>query len=820
MSKILVKPLMGVFKSGKWESIPDTVIVKNGVEEITLRGWQSDILELWKNSSLPNLFINCPTGSGKSKAALAIITNDYKNSDKLVIISAPQKVIGKGFLKTTGTPQKILGHAWTMNPANNLCEGDYKNDDGNIAQLKRFIKNPRLADLNERILICCHATLSILFDTLTEDEKNTLIENIVLCVDESHHSLSQEETGNGLGKVVNYFLQNQSKQLELIMMTATPFRGDKGSLIPTKYLDTFERYDLDYGRHFEENCASLEFTYNAVLHQYGDSYGVVIEQLLNKYLDRDDKVLIQIPPSNRSISNGKFNDLQMIYDAIGPDQKVDDHGIVNISKDGKIIRIVDLVSEKDRESRLDYLSDNPNSVDIVVGISMIKEGFDWPPANAGILIGSQGSLNAQIQLMGRMFRAYENKGRDNGMKPVDICQIFPYIDHEKLDEDAVREQINTFMKVVYAALAMELVINPIHIDLPLKNDGDVVSKPRTSVKEFLLDNLTDTQYTELVESIVDDYRDWKANNQDEDNTGKLEEIVSERLTELGITENHKEIGEFFNKSFQRTTKFHIKALEGIDVSGIDIDLMEDITDPLDSILMGMSNGLCGASDIRGFQMLMKPVDTLRRCYELKEWVEKNGRFPIRGNTDYEDNLYKHIIYVRMSKHGVGTGKLTFDHIKVLESIHNWTWKSDRDRRYANSVKFIKWVKHNGRLPTYSSEDKTEKKWWLFASKIRQMYNGTYYKRGINIALPEDIIRLFENIPDWRWTIKDYSELIYSIKQYVEMYGVLPSQKNKNPDIAKLGRFIVNKRQVKKGHAVGALSENLIKELESIPKWKW
>lgn len=42
MSKIITKPLMGVYKTGKWISIPDVVITKNGISEIKLRGWQSN----------------------------------------------------------------------------------------------------------------------------------------------------------------------------------------------------------------------------------------------------------------------------------------------------------------------------------------------------------------------------------------------------------------------------------------------------------------------------------------------------------------------------------------------------------------------------------------------------------------------------------------------------------------------------------------------------------------------------------------------------------------------------------------------------------
>lgn len=663
--KFITKPLIGAYKSGKWVSIPDASITKNGISEIFLRTWQKELLcEVEKINPL-HLFINCPTGSGKSKAVLSVISQVEKDSNKLVIISTPQREIGRGFLSSRGNPQKINGHIWLINPQNHLCEGYYKNEDGNIARLLEFLKSKRSSDLNERVLICCHATLSMLFDRLSASDKKEYLKDIKLCIDESHHSLSQEESGNGLGKVVNYFLKNSKRNMDLIMMTATPFRGDKGSLIPEKYLNDFHRYDLDYGRHFEENCAGLEFTFNAVLHQYGNSYGVVIEELMNKYIERGDNILVHIPPSNKNISNGKFSDLLMIYDAIGTDKFVDDDGIVNITRGSSVVRVVDLVTEKDRENRLKYLRDNPNDIDVVIGIAMIKEGFDWPPANAGILIGSQGSLNAQIQLMGRMFRAHDNKGKDNGKCPVEISQIFPYIDHEKLDKDEVKDQINSFMNVVYSALAMELVINPVHIDIPSK--GESKSQTRNNVKNFLKENLTDVQYIELMTHTMDEFRDWKATLSDDNdnNADKITDIVTDKLIKLGIEDNHKEIAAFFNKSLQRSAKFQLMGLNGIDASHVDIDLMKDIEDPITSILLGMTNGLCGVKNIREFQALLRSeID--QNISKLREHVSIHGWKKLSKQLSRFLNDFKKWDLVNLQ-----TKKFTQNHRQAIYNIEGY-----------------------------------------------------------------------------------------------------------------------------------------------------
>jgi len=821
MSKknIINKPLMGVFKSGQWISIPDTMITKNGIDEINLRGWQGELLEIASESELPHLFINCPTGAGKSKAALAVVVDAEQYTNKLVIVSAPQKEIGKGFLSSEGNPQKILDHTWLINPANQLCENYYKNEDGNVARLKEFLMTARSKDLNERILICCHATLAILFDKLSDYEKKKYLMDIKLCIDESHHSFSQEDASNGLGKVVNYFLKHSNQNLDLVMMTATPFRGDRGSLIPDQYMNQFCRYDLDYGRHFEENCSGLEFVYNAVLHNYGENYRGVIEQLMTKYLDRGDKVLVQIPPSNRDISNGKFVDLQMTYDAIGKKQQVDENGVVNIKKGDRWIRIIDLVTEKDREKRLNYLRKNHDNIDVVVGISMIKEGFDWPPANAGILIGQQGSLNAQIQLMGRMFRAYSNKGRDNGQKPVEISQVFPYVDHEKLDEDETREQINDFMKIVYAALAMELVINPIYINLPTKNPqspGNGLPR-RDTVKDYLTDNLTDTQYTDLISSVIDDYRDWKVTaDEDDDCEAKIEDIVVQKLVNLGIDEYHKEISQFFVRTLQRAAKFQLAAVQGMDVSHIDINLMADLDDPIESIIMGMSNGLCGASDIREFQLLMQPIDTLRRCHEVKEWVKINKEIPPEKSKDpYIRSLGIFCSNMRKAYKGKGTNKITQEHIDILESIDGWRWDfSDKTLEKCHEVK--EHVKKTKEIPPQNSEDPYIRSLGRFCSNMRRAYHG----KG-NTKITQEHIDILESIDGWRWDFSDKTiEKCHEVKEHVKKTKEFPPITSEDPYIRSLGIFCSNMRRAYHGKGRYKITQEHIDILESIDGWRW
>jgi hypothetical protein len=395
--------------------------------------------------------------------------------------------------------------------------------------------------------------------------------------------------------------------------------------------------------------------------------------------------------------------------------------------------------------------------------------------------------------MGRMFRAYKNKGKDNGKKPVEISQIFPFIDHEKLEEDKTREQINTFMKVVYSALAMELVIDPIHIDLPIKTDKTGKALPRQSVKNYLLEHLSDTKCADLITSIMDDYRDWKATAGDDVNvTGKISEIVCGKLTELGINENHVEICQFFNKSLQRSAKFQLMAMEGIDVSHIDINLMDDILDPIESIIMGMTNGICGAATLREFQELIKPVDTLRRCYELKEWVKKNGRWPKQNSTDSnERSLAAFITNITYAKRGKGTMKISETHIYVLESIEGWNWSASLDEEWIGRFEILR---NLGKMP----QSKSVLYSWTRTQKM-------FYKDG---TISKERVESLESLSFWIW---DIGGRWISYIDKLEKMGMMP------PKNHELYKWIVTQKTSYKNRG---LSDKRIRMLESLSFWSW
>ena len=69
----------------------------------------------------------------------------------------------------------------------------------------------------------------------------------------------------------------------------------------------------------------------------------------------------------------------------------------------------------------------------------------------------------------------------------------------------------------------------------------------------------------------------------------------------------------------------------------------------------------------------KPKDNLYKCYELKEWMLENGRLTSKNaKTDPERMLHNFVTTMRKAKRGKGY-TITDEHIKILESIPNWSW---------------------------------------------------------------------------------------------------------------------------------------------------
>lgn len=760
---------------------------KENTKEISLRLWQNELVKCASETDCSHLAINCPTGSGKSIAALAIMSEIEHDTNNLIIISVPQRNIGQGFINVESDPVTIGGVLYNLPLENQLC-ANYS-DKGSIVRLKEFLESFRQPELTQRIIICCHATLGLLFSRLSKKEKDILFRDVKLYVDESHHVSTQERGENNLGSVVNHFLRNQKNGLNLCLITATPFRGDQFEIVPKKYLNSFERFDLDYGRHFDENCNGLEFKYDAVFHPYDKCYSESIKELIEEKLLSGSKILIQIPVTNSRWSNGKYNDLEMIKQCIG------DYTVLDLVTD-----------DAERELRLNEFKKNTSSYDVVIGMNLIKEGFDWPEANVGIFIGPQGSITSQIQLMGRTFRASSNKGM--GQNPVELYQVFPYFDYDKIEEEAVKTQVNDFMKVVYSALSLDLVFNPVEITVPTKGTKETI---RMTVGDILKD-FSEQEIQQIDEEIMSDIIQHSALNENLDSK-EIKQLIANKLEEFGVKEEYREAlaNSYYNKQ-QRHRKLVLCRMDGLDPFTFDYDIIQDVENPLKDVVMQFSNVLCGSKDIKEFSKLIKPVDTLRRCYELKEWVERNGRYPsVKSKDRVERSLGMFISTIRGVYRGsiirlVGIGTPHFD---IVESIPNWEWEpiGKLDKCY----ELKEWVEKHGRYPKKDAKNLEESKLGIFMSGMKSSYSGG----ASTLKISPERIKILESIPGWRWSYTNLDKAI-ELKEWVEKHGKFPTRKEQNH----MNGFLRTIKSVKKGLSTGVLTNDVEEVLESIPNWEW
>ena len=167
--------------------------------------------------------IVAPTGSGKTITIEALIWNYLKNNPgHKTIITVPMNNIGYGY----GENNFILNKekiSIKLSKRNLLI-----NSKNNIDRLKSFIKEDiDDEDINNRILVCTHASLVKFYKELSSKEFKRHFSQCQLWIDESHHiqtiKKEDEYEFNRLSEVANACLDNN---FSVNIITATFFRGD------------------------------------------------------------------------------------------------------------------------------------------------------------------------------------------------------------------------------------------------------------------------------------------------------------------------------------------------------------------------------------------------------------------------------------------------------------------------------------------------------------------------------------------------------------------------------------------------------------------
>ncbi len=434
------------------------------------------------------LLVKAPPASGKSRALMFIGLDKLQNQGlEKVIVAVPERSIGSSFQTTLLTKDGFFKD-WVVADEWNLCSGG--GDSGKVQAFVNFMQS------DAQILVCTHATLRFAFDRLGA----SAFEKSLLAIDEFHHASSDAESK--LGEVVRALLDNGKPHI--VAMTGSYFRGDTMPVLRPEDEEKFTRVSYTYYEQLNgyKDLKTLGIGYHFYHGAYGDA--------INLVLDDTKKTIIHIPAvQSAASSKKKYEEVDRILDHLGEFvSKNAATGILTIrTKDGRLLKIADLVQEEGRDTVVATLrnTSNRDDLDIIIALGMAKEGFDWIWCEHALTVGYRGSLTEIIQIIGRATRDAPGKLH---------AQFTNLIAQPVADDENVAGAVNNMLKAIACSLLMEQVLAP---------NFNFKTRPTD-------DSLTgESKETEIIYSQQDTITIYGF---DEPSTARTREIVANDLVDL------------------------------------------------------------------------------------------------------------------------------------------------------------------------------------------------------------------------------------------------------------------------------------------------
>ena len=312
-------------------------------------------------------------------------------------------------------------------------------------QLVRFLRRPH-AFFGDRLLVCTHATLARGYKYLKRQHQLGLFKDVVLWIDEGHHVMNAQVTGseatinNSLGALVKYCMAHGN---HIGLATATYQRGDMRHILSDAVQAKFTRVSIPYDVYFNEAKPVETFKFNIIA-------GDVLKAVTGIFREHRPTILYLAKRNSHYAGRCKYQEVKQILRCLSRQLKQP------IRRDGVLIhvgdlKILDLVTEKNRHHRKAYLNHN-GKVDIILALDTCKEGFDWPEAERCIILGERHSIPEMIQMIGRLFRA--SKGKTHA----EVYQILPAV---VPDSHRFKDQRNGILSVLFSTMLLEDIFLPI-----------------------------------------------------------------------------------------------------------------------------------------------------------------------------------------------------------------------------------------------------------------------------------------------------------------------------------------------------------------------
>lgn len=447
--------------------------------ELGMREMQARVYQ-HRNSKY--ILVKAPPASGKSRALMFVALDKLANQGvKKVIVAVPERSIGSSF-KDTDLVKYGFYEDWKINSKYDLTTNG--GSESKVKRLKEFLR----AD-DGRILICTHATLRFAYQEIEDDSE---FDNVMIAIDEFHHVSSDDSSV--LGDALRNIMHNS--EAHVLAMTGSYFRGDSAPILSPMDEQQFDKVAYTYYEQLDgyQYLKFFGIDYKFYQGRYTDA--------LDEALDTSKKTIIHIPSVNSSESTkDKYDEVDRIFDAIGDvDHQDTKTGVYYIkNKDGKMLKVADLVNEDGREKIAEYLRtlNGSEDLDIIVALNMAKEGFDWPWAEQALTIGYRRSLTEIVQIIGRVTRDSSNKNH---------AQFTNMIEQPDANDGEVQYAVNQILKAITVSLLMEQVLAP---EIHLKRRKHKDQKP-TGETDILIKGLKEPS-TKRVQSIIEnDLPDLKA----------------------------------------------------------------------------------------------------------------------------------------------------------------------------------------------------------------------------------------------------------------------------------------------------------------------
>lgn len=450
----------GIFdqNSGKPLAIPAVSIItaRTGVStkpnELGMRPMQA---RAYAKRGEQYLLIKSPPASGKSRALMFIALDKLENQGiKQAIIVVPERSIGGSF---QNEPLSNYGFwaDWHVQPQWNLCNAPGI-DEPKVAKSKVKAVGEFLAG-QDKVLVCTHATFRFAVEELGVEA----FDNCLLAVDEFHHVSASAD--NVLGTHLGQFIARD--KVHIVAMTGSYFRGDAVPVLSPEDESKFETVTYTYYEQLNgyEHLKSLEIGY----YFYSSRYVDAVEAVLGP----NKKTIVHIPSvASRESLKDKHKEVEEIMNWLGDWKGTDpDTGFQLIEREGKVLKVADLVDDTDVSKRSRILNalkdpahkDNRDHVDIIIALGMAKEGFDWIWCEHALTIGYRSSLTEVVQIIGRATRDAPGKH---------TARFTNLIAEPDASEGAVADAVNDTLKAIAASLLMEQVLAP-RFDFTPKNNG-------------------------------------------------------------------------------------------------------------------------------------------------------------------------------------------------------------------------------------------------------------------------------------------------------------------------------------------------------------